>query len=184
MEDNSEAWESNEENKQSLLFQFPTPVTVDGLRIKKPSRYDQTAPFTKYNIKSSRDGDSWTTVKAGNWNEQSCCDWESIEFPVVTSHNIRLELENPGGNIAITHLQLRFDSETRCLDEVDMVNVPLATVTKLDAQQEHVPCNTDWNNNQMLMSDRSCVRFTAASDGPIYFALSAVPKRNETWYYY
>ena len=32
--------------------------------------------------------------------------------------------------------------------------------------------------------DLSCSRFTAASDGPIYFALSTVPDRRDTWYYF
>ena len=35
----------------------------------------------------------------------------------------------------------------------------------------------------MLISDQSCVRFTAASAGPIYFALSQVPSLPDTWYY-
>ena len=35
----------------------------------------------------------------------------------------------------------------------------------------------------MLMSHKSCIRFTAASAGPIYFALSAVPSFPDTWYY-
>merc|ERR1719341_399215 len=36
----------------------------------------------------------------------------------------------------------------------------------------------------MLVDDDSCVRFTAASSGPIYFVLSAIPATFETWYYF
>ena len=34
------------------------------------------------------------------------------------------------------------------------------------------------------MSDKSCIKFIAASDGPIYFGLSSVPDKLSTWYYF
>ena len=68
--------------------------------------------------------------------------------------------------------------------DIDWVGVPLATVTSLNPPTEYLPCNMDWSNHQMLISDSSCVRFTAASKGPIYFGLSAVPDKLSTWYYF
>ena len=67
--------------------------------------------------------------------------------------------------------------------DIDWVGTPLAIVTSLDPPNEFLPCNMEWSNHQMLMSDQSCVRFTAASRGPIYFGLSAVPDKLSTWYY-
>ena len=37
--------------------------------------------------------------------------------------------------------------------------------------------------SKVLIYEQSCVRFTAASAGPIYFALSQVPSVLDTWYY-
>ena len=70
-----------------------------------------------------------------------------------------------------------------CNDTVDWVSTPLATVRSLSPPDQNLPCNLKWSNLQMLMSDQSCVRFTAASAGPVYFALSAVPSDLKTWYY-
>jgi len=68
--------------------------------------------------------------------------------------------------------------------DIDWVGTPLAIVTSLTPPKEYFPCNIEWSNHQMLMSNKSCVRFTAASSGPIYFGLSAVPKKPSTWYYF
>lgn len=70
-----------------------------------------------------------------------------------------------------------------CTDTTDWVDTPLAFVSSVDTSTEYIPCNIKWRNLQMLMSDNSCIRFTAASAGPIYFALSAVPSLSKTWYY-
>lgn len=74
-------------------------------------------------------------------------------------------------------------SGVECDDTIDWVTTPLAFVRSINPPTEYVPCNLQWSNLQMLMSDQSCIRFTAASAGPIYFALSAVPSLPETWYY-
>ena len=68
--------------------------------------------------------------------------------------------------------------------DIDWVGVPLATIVSLAPVEEYLPCNMDWTNHQMLMSDQSCVRFTASSTGPIYFGLSAIPDKLSTWYYF
>ena len=67
---------------------------------------------------------------------------------------------------------------------VDWLNTPLAIVKSLDIPTTFVPCNVQWSNLHMLVDDDSCVRFTAASSGPIYFVLSAIPAKFETWYYF
>ena len=68
--------------------------------------------------------------------------------------------------------------------DIDWIGVPLATVASVEPPKEFLPCNMEWSNHQMLMSDESCVRFTASSTGPIYFGLSSVPDKLSTWYYF
>jgi hypothetical protein len=76
------------------------------------------------------------------------------------------------------------DEEEEVDNTVDWVDTPLAIVKSLNTPTEFLPCNVKWSNMHMLMEDRSCVRFTAASAGPIYFALSAIPAKLKTWYYF
>ena len=76
-----------------------------------------------------------------------------------------------------------FSGLVECNDTTDWVRTPLAFVSPINPPEEYLPCNIKWRNRQQLMSDKSCVRFTAASEGPIYFALSQVPSLLETWYY-
>ena len=75
-----------------------------------------------------------------------------------------------------------------CADDdansVDWLNTPLAVVKSLELPTTYVPCNVQWSNLHMLVDDDSCVRFTAASSGPIYFVLSAIPATFDTWYYF
>ena len=70
-----------------------------------------------------------------------------------------------------------------CTDKTDWVDTPLAQVFPIRENSKFTPCNLEWSNLQMLMSHKSCIRFTAASAGPIYFALSAIPSLPDTWYY-
>ena len=69
-------------------------------------------------------------------------------------------------------------------NSVDWLDTPLAIVKSLETPTTFVPCNVQWSNLHMLVDDDSCVRFTAASSGPIYFVLSAIPATFETWYYF
>lgn len=69
-------------------------------------------------------------------------------------------------------------------ENIDWVNTPLAIVKSLQRPTTFVPCHVKWSNLHMLIGDNSCVRFTAASSGPIYFVLSAIPSRFDTWYYF
>ena len=75
-----------------------------------------------------------------------------------------------------------------CADDdansVDWLKIPLAIVESLETPTTFVPCNVRWSNLHMLVDDDSCVRFTAASSGPIYFVLSAIPAKFDTWYYF
>ena len=61
--------------------------------------------------------------------------------------------------------------DVTCVDDdansVDWLNIPLATVESLHIPTTFVPCNVQWSNLHMLVDDDSCVRFTAASSGPI-----------------
>ena len=75
------------------------------------------------------------------------------------------------------------DHPVFCNDTTDWVDVPLGSVSSLAPPKEYRPCRLEWTNLQMLQSDQSCIRFTAASGGPIYFALSSVPSNTDTWYY-
>jgi len=69
-------------------------------------------------------------------------------------------------------------------DSVDWLDTPLAVVKSIKAPDSFLPCNVKWSNLHMLYDDNSCVRFTAASAGPIYFVLSAIPASDDTWYYF
>ena len=69
-------------------------------------------------------------------------------------------------------------------DSVDWLDTPLAVVKSFQTPDSFLPCNVKWSNLHMLMNDNSCVRFTAASAGPIYFVLSAIPASFDTWYYF
>ena len=68
--------------------------------------------------------------------------------------------------------------------DIDWIDVPLATVSSLNPPTEFLPCMMEWSNHQIIMSDKSCIKFIAASDGPIYFGLSSVPDKLSTWYYF
>ena len=70
-----------------------------------------------------------------------------------------------------------------CTDKKGWVDTPLAEVHKIRESSKFFPCNLEWSNLQMLMSHKSCIRFTAASAGPVYFAVYFVPSLPDTWYY-
>ena len=117
-----------------------------------------------------------------------------VEWSVTQSVNdgsvCRTALATPGLLIIILQIVIlnyysyfHCSGVVLCNDTVDWVSTPLATVHHLSPKAQYLPCNLKWSNLQMLMSDQSCVRFTVASDGPVYFALSAVPSNPETWYY-
>ena len=115
------------------------------------------------------------------WTTQDCI-YNVIRFKNL--QNIVCDIRKPTNTTYsfedITENDDRYDD-----GDVDWVGAPLATVTTLSLQnKEFLPCNMEWSNTQMLMSDNSCVRFTAASEGPIYFGLSAVPDKFSTWYYF
>ena len=88
----------------------------------------------------------------------------------------------------IKHIHCSYDSGKNQSDEedgdIDWIGVPLASVASLKAPEEFLPCFMEWSNHQMIMSDKACIRFTASSNGPIYFGLSAVPDKISTWYYF
>ena len=148
------SWQVNREQSRAA-GQIGKTVTADSMKV-----YVLGARFTYYSV-GTGNYLKWTT---------SDCQYNLRRFKNL--QNIECDLDKDSN--------ANEDSED---GDVDWVGSPLAIVTSLTPPTEFLPCNMEWSNHQMLMSDRSCVRFTAASKGPIYFGLSAVPDKLSTWYY-
>ena len=79
-----------------------------------------------------------------------------------------------------------FQNDISCEHDIDWIDRPLAKVlpsSKLEKPAYH-SCSIQWTNSHMLnpSKDNGCIRFTAASEGPIYFSAAAIPARPDTWY--
>ena len=79
-----------------------------------------------------------------------------------------------------------FENDISCENDIDWINRPLGKVLKHNksVQQNYHSCNIKWSNSHMFnpSKDNGCIRFTAASEGPIYFSAAAVPARPDSWY--
>ena len=79
-----------------------------------------------------------------------------------------------------------FGNNINCENDIDWINRPLAKILKHESLDKRrlQSCNIKWSNSQMFnpSKENGCIRFTAASEGPIYFSASAVPARRESWY--
>ena len=79
-----------------------------------------------------------------------------------------------------------FENDIICGNDVDWINRPLAKVMEMDKsiQPNYHSCNIRWTHSRMFNPSKEdgCIRFTAASEGPIYFSTAAVPARPDSWY--
>ena len=79
-----------------------------------------------------------------------------------------------------------FENDIVCGNDVDWIDRPLAKVSEVDKsiKTSYQSCNIKWTNSRMFNPSKEdgCIRFTSASEGPIYFSVAAVPARLDSWY--
>ena len=67
----------NKINNQWIQFAFPSPITIDGFRIKSAKSYPDGI-FAKFNLEISDDGRTWAPAFSGEGERLECCNW--LEF--------------------------------------------------------------------------------------------------------
>jgi uncharacterized protein YfaP (DUF2135 family) len=64
-------------SNQWIQFAFPSPIAIDGFRIKSAKSYPDGI-FDKFELQTSSDGDTWAPAFSGKGERLECCDW--LEF--------------------------------------------------------------------------------------------------------
>lgn len=100
-------WHDDTGNNAWLMFNFTSPVTINGFRTKAPTNWPRSA-FKSYRFEQSGDGESWVIVKSGEGADLSCCEWQEIMLCETSSQYFRLYMLDTWQYSYFTINQLEF----------------------------------------------------------------------------